>query len=261
MCPTRLLLLTACALACFDDVIAQPLAFADSFGNHMVLQQLPAPTVIWGFGVPNSTVLVERMIGSEGTPGVKSDTVVNASGIWRAEMPGVAAGNESFSFKASSGKDLISMHDVVYGDVWLCSGQSNMAVTLGMVFNASQVIAEAAKYAQMPTNPLRLFAVNMSCGHDKVCHFQDDQSHLSKCTRPPCFTTGPNAGWTPTTPNAISSDGQGHAKAEWTGSFSAVCYLFGRRVQVLIHSRHALSLLLSTPLSLFAVRYHTIIDF
>jgi len=106
-----------------------------------------------------------------------------------------------------------------------------MAVMLGQVFNASEVIAESAKYSAMPTNPLRLFAANMSCGHGKVCHFQVDQTRLSKCTRPPCFTTGPNAGWTPTTPDAISSDGKGNAKAVWTGSFSAVCYLFGRRVQ------------------------------
>lgn len=36
----------------------------------------------------------------------------------------------------------------------------------------------------------RLFAVNMSCGHGKVCHFQEQNDHLSPCTRPPCFTTG-----------------------------------------------------------------------
>ena len=106
-----------------------------------------------------------------------------------------------------------------------------MAVMTAQVFNASAVLREAAAYATQATNPLRLFSANMSCGHGKVCHFQTDQRHLSKCTRPPCFTTGPNAAWTPATPAALSSDGKGNAQPVWTGSFSAVCYLFGRKVQ------------------------------
>ena len=187
-------LMTGRVLSC-AGVVAQTLSFADSFTDHMVIQQLPSPTVIWGFGaIPGSTVSVVRMTGSAGTPGLNGSAVANTSGVWRVEMAGTNASNESFAFQAISGTDAIRISDVVYGDVWLCSGQSNMAVVVGMVFNASQVIAEAAKYSQMPTNPLRLFAVNMSCGHDKVCHFQSEQTRLSKCTRPPCFTTGPNAG-------------------------------------------------------------------
>jgi hypothetical protein len=99
------------------------------------------------------------------------------------------------------------------------------------VFNSSDVLREAAAYASLPANPLRLFAANMSCGHGKVCHFQRDRPHLSRCTRPPCFTTGPNAGWTPATPEVLSSDGKGSAQPVWTGSFSAVCYLYGRQIQ------------------------------
>ena len=212
------------------------LVWADSFGSHMVIQQLPAPTVLWGFAPPGAVVSAQRLAGSAGTP-VSGNTTNNtgADGVWWLTLPGRPAGNETFTFRAAttsgSTAAAIEMEDVVYGDVWVCSGQSNMAVVVGQVFNASDVLREAAVYAAQKTNPLRLFAANMSCGHGKVCHFQQDNNHLSPCTRPPCFTTGPNAGWTPTTAAALSSDGKGSALPVWTGSFSAVCYLFGRRVQ------------------------------
>lgn len=211
------------------------LAWADSFGSHMVIQQLPAPTVLWGFAPPGAIVSAQRLLGSAGTPAsANSSNTTGVDGVWWLTLPGRPAGNETFAFHASvrgSSAATIEMEDVVYGDVWVCSGQSNMAVVVGQVFNASDVLREAASYAAYATNPLRLFAANMSCGHGKVCHFKQDQNHLSPCTRPPCFTTGPNAGWTPTSAAALSSDGKGNALPVWSGSFSAVCYLFGRRVQ------------------------------
>jgi hypothetical protein len=211
------------------------LAWADSFGSHMVIQQLPALTVLWGFASPGAIVSAQRLLGSAGTPAsANSSNTTGVDGVWWLTLPGRPAGNETFAFHASvrgSSAAAIEMEDVVYGDVWVCSGQSNMAVVVGQVFNASDVLREAEAYATEPTNPLRLFAANMSCGHGKVCHFKQDQNHLSPCTRPPCFTTGPNAGWTPTSAAVLSSDGKGNPLPVWSGSFSAVCYLFGRRVQ------------------------------
>ena len=211
------------------------LSWADSFGSHMVIQQLPAPTVLWGFALPGEVVSAQRLLGSVGTPASgNSSNTTGVDGVWWLTLPGRPAGNETFAFRASisgSSAATIEMEDVVYGDVWVCSGQSNMAVVVGQVFNASDILREAAAYATQPTNPLRLFAANMSCGHGKVCHFKEDQNNLSPCTRPPCFTTGPNAGWTPTSAAALSSDGKGNALPVWSGSFSAVCYLFGRQVQ------------------------------
>ncbi len=40
----------------------------------------------------------------------------------------------------------ISLSDVLFGDVWVCSGQSNMQFTVPQVFNASKEIADAANY-------------------------------------------------------------------------------------------------------------------
>jgi sialate O-acetylesterase len=222
------------------------LSWADSFSSHMVLQQLPSPTVLWGFAPAGATVSVTRMTGSMGTPTVAASNVTSADGVWWVMMPGQQASSrfrsnlttEVFHFQASArlgegvaGTTTIDLLETVYGDVWVCSGQSNMAVMTAQVFNASDVVQAAAEYTDQLVNPLRLFAVNMSCGHGKVCHFQEKSNRLSQCTRPPCFTTGPNAKWTPASPAALSSDGNGTALPVWTGSFSAVCYLFGRRIQ------------------------------
>jgi hypothetical protein len=129
--------------------------WADSFGSHMVLQQLPAPTVVWGFADPGATISVHRQAGSHGAAPASATNTTAADGVWRVEMAGRRAGNETFRFTATSNGHSIEMDDVVYGDVWLCSGQSNMAVVTSQVFNASEVLQEASRYASMPTNPLR----------------------------------------------------------------------------------------------------------
>jgi sialate O-acetylesterase len=143
----------------------------------MVMQQLPSPTVVWGFAPPNTMVTVVRSVGSAGTP--PSNPISGAAdkeGVWRVSLLGRVAGNETFGFTASAAVGAgagagaaaatlapIKLEDVVYGDVWVCSGQSNMAVVTGMVFNASIIISDAARYTTMEVNPLRVFAVNMSC--------------------------------------------------------------------------------------------------
>jgi len=45
----------------------------------------------------------------------------------------------------------ITLHDVLFGDVWICSGQSNMQFTVNMIFNASVEIANADKYPKIRT--------------------------------------------------------------------------------------------------------------
>ena len=100
---------------------AAALAWADSFGSHMVLQQLPAPTVVWGFAPPGAKVSVQRLAGSAGTAEASATNTTAADGVWWVTMPGLCAGNETFKFKATiSGSSAIEMDDVVYGDVWVC---------------------------------------------------------------------------------------------------------------------------------------------
>eukprot|EP00729_Bicosta_minor_P027037 gene27037-9489_t len=176
-------------------------AFADSFSSNMVLQQLPSPSVLWGFAAPGAVVTVHRATGSHGTaPACASSTVGTDDGVWRVQMAGMNASNETFTFVATNGSTpscmnktnvagsastlaragattaTLTISNVVYGAVWVCSGQSNMAFLTAMAFNATEVLAAAAD------TDVRLFAAKMSCAHGKVCHFNKSHDRLSPCT-------------------------------------------------------------------------------
>ena len=87
------------------------------FGEHMVLQR-DMPIEIFGTGMQGKTVTVE-------IAGQKASGVVSASGEWSIKLQPITAG-ASRSMSVTSGKDAILFQDVSTGDVWFCSGQSNM---------------------------------------------------------------------------------------------------------------------------------------
>jgi sialate O-acetylesterase len=90
---------------------------ASLFQNHAVLQRdLPLP--IWGRGEPGEQVTV-RLAGHE------ARTEVDARGHWLLRLPPLPAGGpHTLSVAAPSGE--AEVNDLLVGDVWICSGQSNM---------------------------------------------------------------------------------------------------------------------------------------
>ncbi len=104
---------------------AQPLTLGGPFSEHMVLQR-DVPVCVWGTGSPGSKVSVS--IQNSSVSGV-----VARDGSWSVELPpcGPTPLNESIVFEVSSGQECVTLRDVVIGDVWLCSGQSNMRYRLG----------------------------------------------------------------------------------------------------------------------------------
>jgi len=86
------------------------------FGDHMVLQRdMKAP--IWGWAKPGEKVTVE-MAGKSGTAAADKD------GRWEVRLgPFEAGGPHTLKI---SGPQAVTIQDVLVGDVWLCSGQSNM---------------------------------------------------------------------------------------------------------------------------------------
>jgi sialate O-acetylesterase len=125
-------------------VQAQPLKLAHIFSDHMVLQQqTEAP--VWGWGVPGKTVTVE------GSWGASARTKVADDGSWRVALPTAAAG-VPYTLTVSCGKEKLTVSDVALGDVWICSGQSNMEMPM-RGFGFQQIdgfrdnLLEAAEYA------------------------------------------------------------------------------------------------------------------
>jgi sialate O-acetylesterase len=92
----------------------------------MVLQQAPKRAQIWGHSHLNGDT-VRAMIN--GQPAGET-TVQN--GVWKLKLPAQTE-HGPFTITATSGTGHLILNDVMFGDVWLCSGQSNMAYPLGHV--------------------------------------------------------------------------------------------------------------------------------
>ena len=106
-----------------SSVQARELTVKSSIGDGMVLQQ-GAPNPISGRGTPGEPVVVELV------PGAVARTRVDASGRWTVAIdPGPAAGRTR-RLVVKSGDDLIEVRDVLVGELWFCSGQSNMVWTV-----------------------------------------------------------------------------------------------------------------------------------
>jgi sialate O-acetylesterase len=90
----------------------------------MVLQQ-NAEAAVWGFASPGSAVTVTPS-WDEKPYSVKAD----ASGHWTARVKTPAAGYETYTISVSGDGSALTIQDVLVGEVWLASGQSNMEIPL-----------------------------------------------------------------------------------------------------------------------------------
>ncbi len=158
-------------------------------GDHMVLQR-DAPITLWGWADPGERIdIVFRH--------QRRATRADANGEWSVTLAPLAAGGPDTMQLA--GHRTITLTDILVGDVWLASGQSNMEFPLqsqggfGGVNDAEREVAQA-QYPRM-----RLFQVAREIGFAP----KDD----------------------------VSSDGWQAVTPATAARFSAVAYLFGRELQ------------------------------
>ncbi|NXN10693.1 SIAE acetylesterase, partial [Indicator maculatus] len=171
--------------------------FASYYGDHMVLQQAPAGAVVWGYGAPGATVTLALSRDAGIIVMKKLVTVKGASGTWMTVLDPMDHGGP-YELTATQGLENVTLKDIYFGDVWLCSGQSNMAMTVLQVANASRELADATRYPQV-----RLLAVAPARSDMEL---QD----LQRLDLPWAVPTAANLG---------------HGNFTY---FSAVCWLLGR---------------------------------
>ncbi|XP_030621679.1 sialate O-acetylesterase [Chanos chanos] len=175
-------------------VFADQFRFASYYGDHMVLQKAPERAVLWGYGTTGAEVIV----CIEGLPenSTYSTNVIN--GIWTVTLPPVEAGGPYNVIAVQNKTSKIILTDVLFGDIWLCGGQSNMAFTISQVINASEELAIASKYPSV-----RIFQVALT----------ESQTELTDLAGVAIPWSVPSAG-------LLNGGNFTH--------FSAVCWLFGR---------------------------------
>jgi sialate O-acetylesterase len=160
-------------------------------GDQMVLQR-DQPVPIWGWADPGEPVAVT--LGDH-----QRETVADAAGQWLVRLPALEAGGPHQLVVV--GHNTIRVRDVLVGEVWLCSGQSNMEMGVGVALDAEREIA-AADHPRM-----RLFELPRRPAGEPARDI--------------------DAKWRVCRPDTIASGG-------W-GGFSAVGYYFGRELHTALN--------------------------
>ena len=152
-------------------------------GDNMVLQR-NAPVVLWGWDDAGTKVTVS--IGESSQAATVAD-----DGSWAVSLPAMKAGGPHAI--SVSGSSTVEIKNVLVGEVWLCSGQSNMEWTVSRSNNAEEEIANG-------THP--------RIRHIKFPHATSDKPIANATTQ----------GWTETTPATVPG-------------YTAVGYFFALNIQ------------------------------
>jgi sialate O-acetylesterase len=179
--------------------------------DHMVLQRAPQNAIVWGFG-DASKLTTLRMNNKIHTTISRSESA-NEQGesIWSVTLDPVSDEGPfdiHVSQRLANGTVVtITLHDVLFGDVWLCSGQSNMQLTVGMIYNGTEEIANAANYPK-----IRVFT-----------------AVLNLSAKPVEELLGIVLKWSAASPQSIGGP-------EWD-YMPAVCWLYGRMIHQALDGR------------------------
>ncbi len=183
--------------------------------------------IVWGFGDPGK--LTTLTINNETYTTISQSEPANEQNesIWSVRLNPVS---DEGPFLIHVTQPLangtlykIELHDVLFGDVWLCSGQSNMQLTVGMIYNGTEEIANAANYPK-----IRVFTASLNESATPV----EELLHI-------------RLKW-----SVAGNYSIGGPQWDW---MSAVCWLYGRQIHQALGGR---------PIGLIATSYGgTLIEF
>ena len=157
MRPLMIFFIFAALVCCSADSKAQNADFhlAPLFTDNMVLQQ-KQDVPIWGMGAPGTPITIRT------TWGVEESTQVGADRQWRLTVHTPAAGGPH-QVDIWYGETPYVLNNVLIGEVWLCSGQSNMEMPLEG-WPPGDTISNAKEEIRNSANPsIRLFTVKRTC--------------------------------------------------------------------------------------------------
>lgn len=125
-------------LSCFVTSAIADVTLPCVFSDHMVLQR-DEPVAIWGWADEDEEITVS-------VAGESASTATNADGRWMLKIgPLTTGGPHTMTVQ---GTNTVTLEDVLVGEVWLCSGQSNMAMTVSRANDFEQE-KEAANWPKI----------------------------------------------------------------------------------------------------------------
>ena len=171
------------------------------FGDHMVLQRdIDVP--VWGSADPDEKVTVTA--GSD-----SATTTAGKDGQWSVKLTKLNASSTPMDVTVA-GKNTVTFHDVLVGDVWVCSGQSNMEFGI-------RAFMPPDEFAKTSNTEIRLFGV------PKWVAPVPEKDIAEAPKNAPLLGT-----WQVCSPEALIKSG------EWSG-FSACGFYFGQAIQSYTH--------------------------
>ena len=184
-----LCLIVGLVVATLGSVAAAALKLPAVIGDNMVLQQ-GQPVPIWGWAEKGAEVTV-------GIAGQSASAKADDQGRWKVTLAKLETGGPH-ELSIKTGGETRTLKNILVGEVWICSGQSNMEMGIGAAKDAKEEIA-AANFPK-----IRLFTVEK---HNEPAPLDDCKG---KCQ------------WAECSPATLGSGG-------W-GGFSAAAYYFGREL-------------------------------
>lgn len=103
---------------------AQTLGFANAFSDNAILQR-DSDVKIWGWDVPDREVTV-TCSWTKDTFKAKTDQ----QGKWMVTVPTLKGGSTEYSVTVRNATQQATINNILFGDVWFCSGQSNMEMRM-----------------------------------------------------------------------------------------------------------------------------------
>jgi sialate O-acetylesterase len=167
------------------------------FADHMVLQR-QLPIVVWGTAGDNEQVSVEL----KGPGGDQTVSTTAVGGKWQVKLPPFQAGGPYTM--TITGQNKIEINDVLIGEVWLCSGQSNMERQLGPRPPQPEVVDWEKEVAAANYPQIRQYYVNQTKGEQN-------------------------------TPSASVSGSWAICSPQTAANFTSVGYFFARDLQEKLH--------------------------
>jgi len=169
------------------------------FGDHMVLQQkLKVP--VWGWAAPGEAITVTFK-------NQKRTAVTGADGQWRTDLEALEASSEPGTLTVAGQNNTLVFTDVLVGDVWIASGQSNMEFGIQNDSRGKEAIATATD------SQIRFFFVPWSTA-------LQPQTNIGRAMPPSPL----NGKWLVCSPEIMNSDWAWHG-------FSAVGYYFAKEIR------------------------------
>lgn len=114
-------------LVSFVSIAQAELKLPSIFGHHMVLQR-DMENRIWGWAEPNATVSVQFA-------GETRESKANAEGEWDLKLKSLPGSSHALNMTIRSGTESLTFSNIVMGEVWVCSGQSNMQWSVSQSFD------------------------------------------------------------------------------------------------------------------------------